>query len=78
MDLGLKFVFYSLGLDNSLISVIHVFMDKLIDVIIVHRMNLFALIGEAGNWRRFGLFGYEGGVGGARWGYFGLSLVFVI
>ena len=78
MDLSLKFVFYSLGLDNSLISAIPIFMDKLIDVIIVHRMNLFALIGEGGNWRRFGLFGYEGGAGGARWWYFGLSLVFVI
>ncbi len=49
MDLGLKFICYSLGLDNSLISAIPVFMDKLIDVIIVHRMNLFALIGEGGN-----------------------------
>jgi hypothetical protein len=53
-------------------------MDKLIGVIIVHRMNPFALISEGGNRQRFGLFGYEGGVEGARWGYIDLSLLFVI
>ena len=38
-----------LGLDNPLISVIPALMDKLIGVIIVHKMNLFALIDEGGN-----------------------------